>query len=329
MIKFSTQTFIDSRSGDISGIHDIFFNEEKHEYTDESGNKFNSVTTIIGKYHEKFDTKKMARICAKIGRNPTHPKYRKYKGKTEKQLIKEWSDTTDVSLDRGNDRHNYLEDTIKAVNNYKRVENKFINDKIFTIPDIIKNPNVGNIKLKDLNRFDIKNKYPDIYAILLDLINDGWKLFAEIGVYNIDLLVSGLVDLLAVKGNKFIIIDWKTNKSDIKFESGYFEKDNMNRITSKFIATNKYMYYPINLIPDSVGHKYSLQLSTYAYLIELFGLKHVGMILCHIKPEDSNNITNGKDVIKILPIDYYKNDVKNMLEHHKANLELKTDKQLF
>ena len=329
MVKFSTQQTIDTRVGDIKGIHDVFFNEEKHEYTDEFGNKFNSVTTIISKYHEEFDTKKMARICAKIGKNPRHPKYQKYKGKTEKQLIKEWSDTTDISLDRGNDRHNYLEDTIKSVNNYSRVKNKFINDKIFTIPDILKNTKVGVIDIDILNKYDIVNKYPKIYNILYKLINKGWKLYAEIGVYNNELLVSGLVDLLAIKGSKFIIIDWKTNKSDIKFKSGYFEKDINNKITDKFIYTSKNMFYPIDNMPDSVGHKYSLQLSTYAYLIELFGFEHVGMILCHIKPEDSNDITNGKDDVNIININYYKNEVIKMLEHHYSNLKLNNEQKLF
>lgn len=301
----------------------IYFDEKLHRYTDEYGNVFTSVTTVIGKYVEEFDTEKMAEICEKIGKNPSHPKYLKYRNKTKRQLIKEWASITREALDKGNRRHNYLEDAIKSSNNYKRVKGKFINDRIFTIPDIIKNPLVGVVTLDKLKELGLDSRYPIIFNIIESFVNDGWKLYAEIGVYNLDYLVSGLIDLLLVKDNDFFIIDWKTNKAPIKFDSGYFEKDVNGNLTDKFIIDGKVLKYPLNHIPASTGHKYSLQLSGYAHLTELFGLNYVGTILCHIRDIDN------KEVVELVKMKYLKNEIKSLFEHHISNLILVNQKKLF
>ena len=59
----------------------ILFDPIKHKYTNEVGNSYISATTLIGKYEVKFDDKanRIARACSKIGKNPRHPKYLKYK----------------------------------------------------------------------------------------------------------------------------------------------------------------------------------------------------------------------------------------------------------
>jgi len=302
----------------------IFFDEALHKYTDEYGNVFTSVTTVLGKYEEEFDTDKVARICEKIGKNPNHPKYEKYKGKTARQLKKEWQQITDIALDKGNKKHNYLEDVIKKSNGYKRVKGKFIQDRIFTIPDIVKHPTVGRVYKEDLERLGINNRYPDIFDLICTFIDNGWKLYAEIGVYNTDLLISGLVDLLLVKGNKFFIIDWKTNKSPISFQSGYYEKDNNGSITSKFIITGKTLKYPVKHLPSSTGHKYSLQLSGYAYLIEQFGLELSGIVLCHIQEKE-----DGEEFVDLLKIKYLKKDVQDIFFHHTSNNTTSVQSKMF
>ena len=302
--------------GDTLGTSRIFFNEELHKYTDELDNVLKSVTTIIGDYSEKFsdNADKIAKICAKIGKNPRHPKYLKYKGKSAKQLKEEWKRTTDIALDNGNRKHNYLENVVKTCNNYNRVNNIFIKDRIFTVADIIKHKEVGKIDLEALDKSGLEAKFSKIYNILKNFINSGWSLYAEIGVYNIDLLVSGLIDLLLVKGNSFFIVDWKTNKSPIRFESGFYVKDNHGNVTDEFTKTNKYLKYPLHRMPASVGHKYSLQLSTYAYLVELFGLEYKGSIICHIR-----TLPDGSDTVDIVNIKYYKEEVENMLYHYYSN----------
>jgi len=99
------------------------------------------------------------------------------------------------------------------------------------------------------------------------------QILAEIGVYHPEYLISGLVDILFVKGDEFFILDWKTNKAPIRFEGGYWAKKADGTIDlDKYIITNETMLFPINHLQDSTGIHYSLQLSMYDYLIEQWGI---------------------------------------------------------
>lgn len=293
----------------------LYFDEVAHKYTDNLGNTFTSATQLISKYYEHFDAEGMARSCAKIGRNPNHPKYLKYRGKTEKQLLAEWKKETEVACAKGTAKHDYLERGIKLSNNYKLVEGKYIKGQLFTVPAIKHNPAIGEIQLSTLITYGLDKKYPEIFNVIAAFVSDGWRIYAEIGVFNLHHLVSGLIDLLLIKGDVFFIIDWKTNKAPIRFESGYYGKDTKgNILLTEFITTDKRFLYPLNHLPESTGHKYSLQLSLYAYLVETFGYTCAGMLLCHIRtiPDDS-------DVVELVKIDYYKSEIEAMLNHHTSN----------
>lgn len=301
----------------------IYFNEKLHRYTDEYNNTLTSVTTVIGKYVKPFDVEAVIKACVRIGRNPRHPKYEKYRGKTAKQIKAEWKKLTDDALENGTAKHNYLEIAIKSSNNYSRIEGNYINDRIYTVPNVIDDHTVGLITLNTLRDLELDVRYPTIYEVIRQFTEAGWRIHSEVGVFNIDLLVSGLIDLLLIKGNRFFILDWKTNKSPIMFESGYFEKDIYGNITDSYITDDKKLLYPLDHIPASVGHKYSLQLSTYAYLTEQFGLKLEGIILCHMR-----NV-GAKEVVKLMQINYMKDEVKAMLNHHKESQTILTQRQLF
>lgn len=98
----------------------LFFNEENHKYVDDLGNPYISVTTLIHKYTEEFKENEIAKACERIGKNPNHPKYLTYKGKSAKQLKLEWQAERDRACSEGTKKHNYLEDCIKSNNGYKK-----------------------------------------------------------------------------------------------------------------------------------------------------------------------------------------------------------------
>ena len=311
----------------------IYFNEGKHEYTNEFGDKFISVTTLLGNYEEKFDDNKVkiARACERIGRNPRHPKYNKYKGKTWKGLIKEWQAKADKACDIGNTKHNYLEKGVKSSSGFNSVfTSRYANIdtvRLYTIEDILNDHNYGSLNLSYFVKYGIKDKYPKIYNLIEKFVNDGWKIYSEIGVFDFELLVSGLVDILFVKDNKFVILDWKTNKNPIRFESGYWDNDK-NGNAQGYITTDKMFKYPINKMSDSNGNKYTLQLSMYARLIEGFGLQYVALILCQIL-HDSYKIGDDdiedhpewidKNKVVILPIEYKRGAIVSILGDHELN----------
>lgn len=307
----------------------LYFDEVKHKYTDIYGNAYTSVTTLIGKYKDKFDSYNIAKACSKIGKNPNHPDYAKYKGKSTKQILSEWETIKNEACDKGNIRHNYFEDSIKNANGYRGISGKYINNRIYTVPEIINNPDHGKLDISYFEKQGVRKQFPLIFDVINLLTQKGYLIYAEVGVFDLINLISGLIDVFMYNPNTndFIIIDWKTNNAPIKFESGYFKKDRFGNITNVFIPKSKKLKYPINHLDESKGNEYSLQLSTYAYLASKFNIKHVGNILFHITHNtDENN----------LPIVYHHklpdltNEVKNLIEHHSLNNpKLKVQGKLF
>ena len=120
----------------------IFFDEEKHKYTDALDREYISTTTIIGKFVEQKDWKAIAEACANIGSRPVPPthrnyaKYIRYRGKTVKQILAEWKIETEKACAKGTEKHNFLEQCVKRCNNYYLNANGFINGRIYTIDDI-------------------------------------------------------------------------------------------------------------------------------------------------------------------------------------------------
>ena len=303
----------------------LYFNEEVHKYKDDLDQPYTSTTTVVGKYTEDFKTKEIAKACERIGRNPNHPKYLMYRGKFAKQLIAEWKAETERACAKGTIKHNTLEDAVKSSNNYKKNANGFVNDRIYTIDDIIKKHKYGKLTLKYFSKTGIDKKYPTIYGIIKDLVGKGFKIYAEIGVYHTGFLISGLIDILLVNdAGEFYILDWKTNKAPLHFDCGYYEKNLDGTLNlDRWIAKDNYFEYPLNKLVDSVGNHYAMQLSTYAYLVESFGLKLLGLILCHIRTLEKTYDDNGNEVeeVKFYKIPYLRQDVESMLSDHARSIQ--------
>ena len=299
----------------------IYFNEEEHKYTDNFSNIYTSTTTLIGKYHEKFDDNKeaIAKACEAIGRNPLHKKYQLYKNKTAKQLLLEWQQETIKACDKGTKKHNYFETSVKSSNGYSTNALGFIDSTIYTIDNIIAGHNFGKLSLNFFKKTNIDIYYPSIYTLIKGFTENGFKIYSEIGAYDTRFLISGLVDILLVRGNEFIILDWKTNKAPIRFESGYYEKLQGRFLNlNKFVSTGKFMYDPISHLADSVGNHYTLQLSIYDYLVESFGFKNIGNILCHVRTVENPLVPEDEweEDVKFYDIKYYRDEVEDLFADH-------------
>lgn len=310
----------------------IYFNEEAHKYTDDLGHGYISVTTLIGKYTTEFKKEQIAEACERIGKNPRHPKYQKYKGKSKKQILYEWEQETIKACNKGTIKHNYLEQAIKSCNGYKVNAQGFIDDQIYTIDDIVQKHRYGRLNLDYFTQHGINTKYPEIYNLITALANQGYKIYAEIGVYDSNILLSGLIDILLVKDRDFIILDWKTNKAPIRFESGYYEKnlDGTLKLDS-FIYKEDCFKYPLDILQDSVGNHYAMQTSTYAYLVESWGFNCVGIILCHIRTHEKEYDEEGNEVesVEIYDMPYLKDNVIDMLNDYSTKNVTKTTTTLF
>lgn len=263
----------DKRYNDIR----LVFDEPQHKYTDTLGNGYISTTTILHNYQPKFDKSYWLR------------KKSKELGISEKKLEQQWDTIKDEACERGSNTHNGLEDGIKGGSQFKKaiqyLEARQTGEMI-TVADI---PTIlGNYRLLDLSEFIelTENKYPQIYEVFQRYTANGYQIYAEIGTFLIDFLVSGTIDVLLLREDKFVIGDWKTNRGGLKFEAGYFKKDKSQKpaqTTDIWVPKQDFLLPPVNNLPNCNGSVYNLQLSMYAFMVELIlGIPCIGMWLCHI-----------------------------------------------
>lgn len=263
----------DKRYNDIR----LVFDEPQHKYTDTLGNGYISTTTILHNYQPKFDKSYWLR------------KKSKELGISEKKLEQQWDTIKDEACERGSNTHNDLEDGIKGGSQFKKaiqyLETRQSGEMI-TVADI---PTIlGNYRLLDLSEFIelTENKYPQIYEVFQRYTDNGYQIYAEIGTFLIDFLVSGTIDVLLLREDKFVIGDWKTNRGGLKFEAGYFKKDKSQKpaqTTDIWVPKQDFLLPPVNNLPNCNGSVYNLQLSMYAFMVELIlGIPCIGMWLCHI-----------------------------------------------
>lgn len=263
----------DKRYNDIR----LVFDELQHKYTDTLGNGYISTTTILHNYQPKFDKSYWLK------------KKSKELGISEKKLEQQWDTIKDEACERGSNTHNGLEDGIKGGSQFKKaiqyLEARQTGEMI-TVADI---PTIlGNYSLLDLSEFIelTENKYPQIYEVFQRYTTNGYQIYAEIGTFLIDFLVSGTIDVLLLREDKFVIGDWKTNRGGLKFEAGYFKKDKSQKpaqTTDIWVPKQDFLLPPVNNLPNCNGSVYNLQLSMYAFMVELIlGIPCIGMWLCHI-----------------------------------------------
>lgn len=308
----------------------LYFYEDEHKYFDDLDRQYISVTTLLHNYVPPFERHKMARHVSKQNKGM-------YKGKSAGEIINMWDGITDKALKKGNAKHTLLETGIKESNFFRRSMKTLTyrddsSNRIYTIDDIMKDHDYGILnvsKFKDLT----ENRYPKIYEAVKYYTDRGYRAYPELGIYNSDYLISGLIDLPLINFDTglFVVFDWKTNKREIKFESGYYKKDKELQLTSQWVKTHKYLLAPLDSLEHCTGSIYTMQLSTYSRLLEYFGLRCEGIILAHIRDTFVNNKygmpfrdSSGDfvvdkehpETIDLHWIPYWKQMVDNMINHH-------------
>lgn len=293
----------------------LFFDEGPHKYTDNNGNEYVSTTTLIGQYAPKFDAKFWA------------IKKSKEQGVSEKEILRQWEQIKDEACRRGTETHNSIEDAIKDVSKFKEAIQyleQVNTGRCITVADI------PSFKAKplDIDKFKqaTNNKYDEIYRVFQFYTDRGYTIYSEIGVFDPILLISGTIDILCIRETDFVILDWKTNRDGLKFESGYYKKDKTtipNQLTNEWVRKHDKMLPPLNHLDECNGNHYTMQLSIYARLVErILEIPCVTLGLCHIgspfvlnqygqplRDKDGYHIDETKDdTVQWYKINYLRNE---------------------
>jgi len=279
----------------------VCFNEDTHTYFEEGKNdKYTSVTTIIHKFTQEFDSNFWSSYKAleKILSNKEFSKYKKMYlenkkikldqikdldlgqfAKAKEDILAEWKVTNEESCIRGTAIH-------------KKLENSIIGSKT---PDLKFLGLGGKIGSNYTYKGDVKelipgNIYPEI--LLYTVCKEGI------------LKIAGQVDLLIVDHDGGVYIaDFKTNK-EIKQKSFFDSK------TRKSVK----MKYPLNTLDDVNFSHYKLQLSLYYWLVKKMypNLYLKGLYIIHFDHNDKQTTYE---------VDYLEKEVEIMLKFFKKTLQ--------
>lgn len=281
---------IDKKNGSIC------FNEKEHIYWNENDDeKYISVTTLIEKFTQPFDSKFWSAYKTLEKLLPAEDweiekksllSTRKFNkeilavydipeetfNKEQQNLLDEWLQNNLESQERGTKIHAELENSF-----YKMGANC------------------------NLKRFGIGGKFTcDKGRTNLDLENGVYPEYLISRTSNDGILrIAGQIDLLVKNGNHIVICDWKTNK-EIKKHSGYDTKS----------KTNVKMKYPLNTIEDCNLYHYTLQLSTYAWMVQKLNPEFIidDLVMVHFDHQGNQTIYH---------LDYLKKEVEMMLAYYK------------
>ena len=291
---------IDKQNGDVC------FNDENHCYWNVNDNeKYISVTTLIHSFTQPFDKdfwsayKSLEKLIPKDSwaiEKKSLLNSKKFDksildvydisendfNKTQQDILDSWDEENRKSCERGTQIHSDIENSF-----YKKP--KDISLKKFGIG--------GKFECKkDHTELDLEyGVYPE-YLIYRE---------SEDGI----LRIAGQVDLIIKSGNEITIVDHKTNKK-IEQKSFYNSK---TRSSAK-------MKYPLNNLDDVNFYHYTMQLSTYAWMLQKINPNFIikDLILNHYDHNGNNTLYH---------CEYLKDEVERMLRFYKKQVILDKQKE--
>lgn len=286
---------IDKQNGDVA------FENESHTYWNVNDNrKYVSVTTLIHKYTQEFNKEFWSAYKALEKLIPKDSWAIEKKSLLNSQKFdKEILETYDISELEFNKTQQGILDAWDE-------ENRKSCERGTKIHEEIENSFYDNPKDISMQKFGLGGKF--------ECRKDYSELDLEFGVYPEYLIyresddgilrIAGQVDLIVKQGNEITIIDHKTNKK-IDQKSGF---NSATKSSSK-------MKFPLNNLMDCNFYHYTLQLSTYAWMLQKINPNFVikDLILNHYDHQGKNTLYH---------CEYLKDDVERMLKHYMKELVL-------
>lgn len=284
---------IDKQNGNVC------FNNDSHCYWNINDNeKYISVTTLIHRFTQPFDKefwsayKALEKLLPKDSWAIEKKSLLNTKrfdrsildnydisendfNKVQQNILDDWDNENKKSCERGTKIH-------------EEIENSFYK----------KSKDISLQKFGIGGKFECRKDYPE-----LDL---EYGVYPEYLIYRESedgvLRIAGQVDLIVKSGNEITIIDHKTNKK-IDKKAGF---NTFTRSTSK-------MKYPLNTLEDSNFWHYTMQLSTYAWMLQKINPNFIikDLILNHYDHAGNNTLYH---------CDYLKTEVERMLCFYKKEL---------
>ena len=243
-----------------SGGTTIYFEEQSHKYTDNFGRTYVSITQFIHQFLPKFEAETIAfRIAQRDG-------------VSLESILDDWEQKRVSAAKFGTKIHRFMELYAQGKEHLWPQEYKGKQDEK-TIDYIMRGRKI----------IDAMKKTTEIYA-------------TEEIVFLPELQLAGTIDLILKKGDRYILVDWKTNSKPI-LDGGSFNKG----------------FGALEGISDSLLNIYSIQLGLYRYIFARMmniSVDKVSTYIVHLTEE-------GVKKIKTLDMS---DTVEKLIKHRKEQL---------
>ena len=281
----------------------VNFCEESHIYWDENG-RYDSVTTVIGKFEHEYD--KDFWSAYKALEKLLEPDMFSLE---KKKLLETKKFDRDYYLNTYSIDNTTFDSAQQDILDEWAKKNAESCERGTAIHAELERSYVSK-KACDMQKFGLGGKFR-VQTGDIPLVEDK-GVYPEYLVHYVDgnLRLAGQIDLLIKDGCNIIIVDYKTNK---KLD----EKSFFNSKTKKY----EMMKYPIQNIMDCNKMHYTLQLSTYAWMLQKNypELEVKKLILIHY--DHNGNVSEHE-------VDYLKSDVERMLNYWKTRGVIEKKKEL-
>lgn len=296
---------------------EIAFNEEEHKYTYIGDNPkykkkpFVSATTFIGWFKNDFDGDYWSSYKA-IKDHYSNISDRRWS--QIKYAAGGWENVVQYYLDNQhraslhtrsditNRKNAYLEEWAlsgKIANEKGTGLHKDLEDDYFHSQQVIgENKKTYSVAKPQPNK---ENGYLGFYNLQE---KEGQSIYPECVIYNLEYMISGMVDRVDRDGIYLDIVDYKTN---IKIEKDAF----MDQVL--FILG----------IPDAKYYHYQIQMSLYGWMLEKFGYKVRSLTLEHLITE-SRSSSKVLDTISY-PMEYRPDWIEKLVEYRFKKDRIKQD----
>lgn len=264
----------------------VTFNDSNHTYQNKEGVDYISVTTLIKMYTPPFEAdywssyKALKDVLSGVGR---WEEFKKAAGGWEAAV-----DFYKLLVEQK--KFSYNSQVIAVKNQYLKAwddkrEKSAAKGKIFHRSAEEKTR--GSVIIRETLR-EVEIGYDDPIIEAPDFKST--KVYCEQIIYSHKLQIAGQADWILKDRRDVSIKDYKTSE-EIK----------------KVPFMEQTLLYPVNEIPDTNFHKFTLQLSIYAYLLELAGYNPKQLVVEHIISEDDK---------KSYPVEYLRKQVILLIDDY-------------
>jgi hypothetical protein len=276
----------------------VYFEEEGHKYSDGRGREYTSVTTLLKDYCPPFesdywsDYKAIKDTLENIGYR-TWKDFKDSAGGWEsvvKYFKKSRKKLDQVVLDRIATRKQYYLDLWDDEREYAaELGTKHHNDLeqlLLNTPKI----QLDNMELATTSPADL---------ISIQGFDQGESIIhPELLLWNEKYRIAGQADVVERTGKKIHIKDYKTCK-EIEMKA----------------FMDKTFFSPLQELPNTNYSKFTMQLSTYGWMLEELGYEITGLTIIHIDRHTGNHVRDyplayRKDLVELMLDDYYENKYK-------------------